>query len=350
MIAALLAIVVTHTSAPAIPYGATTAARGDSVIASVQCQLANGDRISGTSGRAVGDTLVLDHETLGAVMVSAGGIRSCTATDSATRELLAALGKLAPPPAPPPAARQRPFWRQSLAVSYSLLRGNADLNDFSMSATVTRTGTKTRWTTRWFRRRAERDGERAVGMFTVGLRLNYALGDALIEDVGGGSGSVVLYRPASAASSARHARTTMFHEIGYDHDRATKLDRRIVLNTGLSFVLGERRSSRTALDVGIGLLKERFADTSSRIIGGGIVRLDSRQRLPGGASLEERVTLLPDVTQWWRYRLNADANVRAPLSKTVSLRLGLNNRFDTSPRPGVKKNDFSLQSGIGFDF
>lgn len=98
------------------------------------------------------------------------------------------------------------------------------------------------------------------------------------------------------------------------------------------------------------MLEERFEDTTGRIIGGGIVRLNSSQRLPGGASLEERVTLLPDVTEWWRYRLNADANVRAPLTKTVSLRLGLNNRFDTSPRPGVKKNDFSLQSGIGFDF
>ncbi len=123
-----------------------------------------------------------------------------------------------------------------------------------------------------------------------------------------------------------------------------------MLNTGLSFVLGVQRNSRTALDIGVGVLEERFADTSSRIIGGGIVRLDGRQRLPGGASLEERVTLLPDVTQWWRYRLNADVNVRAPLTQAVSLRLGLNNRFDTSPRPGVKKNDFSLQSGIGFDF
>lgn len=110
------------------------------------------------------------------------------------------------------------------------------------------------------------------------------------------------------------------------------------------------RNSRTGLDVGIGLLEERFADTSSRIIGGGIVRLDSRQSLPGGVSLEERLTLLPDVTRWYRYRLNADVNGRAPLTKTISLRLGLNNRFDTSPRPGVKKNDFSLQSGIGFDF
>lgn len=349
MIAALLAIVIAQTSAPAVAQGAADTARGDSAIAVVRCQLSNGDRISGTSGRAVGDTLVLDHETLGAVMVPAGGVRSCAATDSATRELLAALGKLAPPPAPPPAPRQRPFWRQSLAFAYSLMRGNADLNDFSISSTVTRTGTKTRWTTSWLRRRAERDRERSVGMYTVALRLNYALGDAEIEDAGGGGGSVVLYSLASGGS-ARGARTTVFHEIGYHHDALTKLDRRVVLNTGLSFVLGVHRNSWTALDVGVGLLDERFADTTSRMIGGGILRLNSRQRLPGGASLEERITLLPDVSEWRRYRVNADANVRAPLTKTVSLRLGLNNRFDTSPRPGVKKNDFSLQSGIGFDF
>lgn len=351
MITALLAIVLGYAPGPMITDSVTTTARADSIVVTVRCQLSNGDRISGTSGRAVGDTLVLDHETLGAVPLPAAGIVACTTSDSATRDMLSVLGKLASPPAAASAAKQRPIWRQSLAFSYSLVRGNADLDDFSVLAGVTRTGTRTRWSIRWFRRTAERSGERSVGMFTLALRLNHALGDAEIEDVGSGAaGSVVPYAPTSAGVGARRARTTVFHELGYEHDGLTKLDRRVVFNAGLSFLIGSRRNAQTTVDVGAGLLEERFEAASSRITGGGLVRLGSRQRLPGGASLEERITLLPDVAQWSRYRLNADVSVRAPLTRTVSLRLGLSDRFDTSPRPGVKKNDFSLQSGIGFEF
>jgi putative salt-induced outer membrane protein YdiY len=317
--------------------------RADTVAKMVTCTLTNGDRLSGSSIALRSDTLVLSHGQLGEVPLSLGAVTFCSAGDSVLQALLRPLDKLPPPPKP------KKVWRESAAFSYSVARGNANLSDFGLSLGVSRSGQRTRWSTGWRMRRARRDGTTSVRQTSVSVRLNQALGEGTIGDGQIASdGPVLPYSTPSSATTGTKA--TLFQELGYERDGLTELDRRLVWNVGVSLALLRGPRFRAALDLGAGLIDERFHQLSGRVLAGGVIRFGGVQQLPLGAVVDERIAMLPDIAQSWRYRLNTDIGIKAPVTKAVSLRIGLSNRYDTRPQPTVKKNDLSLQTGVGFDF
>jgi putative salt-induced outer membrane protein YdiY len=315
----------------------------DTVATTVACTLMNGDRVSGPSIWFRADTLVLSHRQLGELPLPLGSVTTCSASDSAMRAILLPTGKLPPPPKP------KKIWRQSAAFSYSLARGNATLSDFGLSVGISRSGQRTRWSTGWRTRRAKRDGTTSVNQSSVSMRLNQALGPGVIgEGQISADGPVLPYATPSGASAGTKA--TLFQELGYEHDGLKELDRRVIWNLGVSLALLRGPRFRAALDLGAGMINEHFHDQSHRVLAGGVIRFDGAQQLPLGAVLDERIAMLPDIAQTWRYRLNTDIGIKAPVTKAVSLRIGFSDRYDTRPPATVKKNDLSLQSGIGVDF
>jgi putative salt-induced outer membrane protein YdiY len=50
------------------------------------------------------------------------------------------------------------------------------------------------------------------------------------------------------------------------------------------------------------------------------------------------------------YRVNAYINLVAPISKAIALKVGFADRYDTRPQLNVRKNDTTIQSGIGIEF
>ena len=46
----------------------------------------------------------------------------------------------------------------------------------------------------------------------------------------------------------------------------------------------------------------------------------------------------------------AQVTLRAPLTKALAFSIGGVNRFDRRPPEGVKRNDFSLLSGVALEF
>lgn len=198
-------------------------------------------------------------------------------------------------------------------------------------------------------RRARRDGAISVRQTSVSMRFNQALGAGTIADGGvAADGPVLPYSTPSSATAGTKA--TLFQELGYEHDGLTELDRRLIWNLGVSVALLRGPRFRAALDLGAGVIDERFQQLSDRVLAGGVIRFDGAQQLPLGAVLDEGIAMLPDIAQSWRYRLNTDIGIKAPVTKAVSLRIGLSDRYDTRPRPTVKKNDLSLQTGLGFEF
>jgi len=321
-------------------------ARTDTVAQTVTCTLTQGDRLSGSSITLRSDTLVLSHSQLGEVPLPLGFVKSCSATDSLSRALLLPTGKLAPLPKPP---APRKIWRESATFSYSLAKGNANLSDFGLSVGMSRSGRRSRWSTGWRTRQAKRNGTTSVHQSSVSMRLNQALGEGTIADGQiAADGPVVPYSATSSGTAGTKA--TLFQELGYEHDGLKELDRRMIWNLGVSLGLLKGPRLRAALDLGAGVIDERFQQLSERVLGGGVIRFSGAQQLPLGASVDERVAMLPDIAQSWRYRMNSDVGIRAPITKAVSLRIGLSDRYDTRPRPTVKRNDLSLQSGIGFEF
>jgi putative salt-induced outer membrane protein len=61
---------------------------------------------------------------------------------------------------------------------------------------------------------------------------------------------------------------------------------------------------------------------------------------------EERVDYLPNLETTADYRVNAETNLVAPLSRNLGIKLGYVVRFDNLPELGVKKTDRFFTSGL----
>ncbi|MGI8508923.1 MAG: DUF481 domain-containing protein [Gemmatimonadaceae bacterium] len=85
-------------------------------------------------------------------------------------------------------------------------------------------------------------------------------------------------------------------------------------------------------------------------LGGLTLRLAARQAF-SGADADHELAVFPDLMgPSGHYRGNGDINITAPVADGVSLKLSITYRYDTRPQVNVRKNDTTIQSGIGVEF
>ena len=75
-----------------------------------------------------------------------------------------------------------------------------------------------------------------------------------------------------------------------------------------------------------------------------------RYTIKADTYFEERVEFLPNLETNEDYRVNAEANLVAPLSRHLALKLGYVVRFDNLPEADVKKTDRFFTSGLQVSF
>lgn len=348
------------------------AAMGVAPPAPVVCTLHNGDRIGGTLLRASLSTIRLRDPVLGDVGLPRGSIARCETESAAARERIGPLA-LAPfhpvtvvaittrrseraphgislasarplpierlkrvRPTMPLGARALPSyasavgWKRSLGTSYALARGNANTSDLGFTAGVTRRARRSQVALSVRRRFASADGEQSADFFSAILRYDLATG-----------------RNDKEASR----RPSFFSETVYEHDPFAKVTRRTVSNIGLSVPLSSDSTNNLALEIGGGVTHELpSGGTSAYTHAGGLLRLAARQ-LFGAAHADQQFAVFPDLSgPTGHYRLNSDVNVSAPITHRVSLKLGVQNRYDTHPQAAVRKADTTVQSGLGVEF
>jgi putative salt-induced outer membrane protein YdiY len=150
--------------------------------------------------------------------------------------------------------------------------------------------------------------------------------------------------------SAAAARPSFFSEAVVEHDPFAQIGRRAVENTGVSVPLSRNKHNNVALEFGSGITHEAPTGGASYTRFGGLLRLAARQ-LFGTAKSDQQIAIFPDLSgSHGHYRLNADLNLSAPLTKSVAMKLGIANRYDTRPQSKVRNNDVTVQSGIGVEF
>lgn len=335
----------------------------------ITCTLANGDRLSGTVVSLTRFSVRMAHPALGIVTLSRRVIAACESPDPRVRRWLGrlALGPLdpmagatvvavvpmsrveiaiprrvrrislarlrrGPPRMPvplPPAVVSHVGWKRTLGTTYALSRGNANTSDVGFSGGVARRAERSQIALHATRQVGSRDGTATRNFFSADVRYDLAL------------------TPGDSASSDR---PSFFSEAIYEQDPLAKIRRRAVQNTGLSVPLARDPTDNLALEIGTGVTHEVPSDAQSYTRVGGLVRLAARQQF-GGAEAKQQIAAFPDLTgPAGHYRLNGDVDVSAPLTKGVLLKVGITNRYDTQPQPGVRRNDTVIQSGVGVEF
>jgi uncharacterized protein DUF481/ChrR-like protein with cupin domain len=243
---------------------------------------------------------------------------------------------LAAPPATvteraPPRSRARRaarLWRRTAGFNYALSRGNSDASDITVSGGTSRTGSKSKFQLRSRWRRGSRNGTSTSRQFASELRFDTKI----------------------AVTTVSSNAPSFLQELVYETDESQKLDDRVIVNAGLSLPIAHVGANLLSLEAGGGVTRERYAGSPTKIRNTGLLRLNSSQRLFGAASATQQITAIPDFDLSGRYRFTGDANLQAPLSKLVSLRMVVSSRYDTHPQPQIKRHDLTVQSGIGVEF
>lgn len=335
----------------------------------ITCILSNGDRLSGDLVSVTHTQIRMVHGSLGNLVLKRSIIAVCESADSTARSQLgelalqplpempittvAVVGNVMPaapppvrsaislerltnPPHPVPlAARALPTyvshvgWKRALGATYMLSRGNANVSSLGFTGAVARRADRSQIALNAKREFGSQEGAATENFLSATLRYDLALG-------------------ANDLTAA--ARPSFFTEAVFEHDPFAKIARRAVENTGVSVPLSRNPHNNIALEMGTGVTNEAPTGEKSYTRIGGLLRLAARQ-LFGSAKSDQRLAIFPDLTgPHGHYRVNGDINLSAPIAKSLALRLGIADRYDTQPQHNVRKNDVTVQSGIGIEF
>jgi len=335
----------------------------------VTCILSNGDRLSGDLISISKFRLRLQHVTLGRLVLKRSSVAVCETTDSTTRVKLGDLaldtlpensrttvgvlpdvmplppGSVAPvvslehlihPPKPTPlASRALPTyvshvgWKRAIGMNYMLTRGNANVSNLGFTGSVARRADRSQVALSAKREFGSQDGNATENYFSATLRYDLALGPN---------------------DSAAKSRPSFFSEAVVEHDPFAQIGSRAVENTGVSVPLTRNKQNDIALEIGTGITHEAPTGVPSYTRFGGLLRLAARQ-IFGKAKSDQQLAIFPDLSgPHGHYRSNGDFNLSAPLLSGVALKLGVADRYDTRPQARVRKNDVTVQSGIGIEF
>jgi putative salt-induced outer membrane protein YdiY len=82
------------------------------------------------------------------------------------------------------------------------------------------------------------------------------------------------------------------------------------------------------------------------------VRLGERfeHKFANGARVWQTADVTPEVEQWENYVFNFEIGLDAPITKSLSSRVVLQDTYDHQPTPGRLKNDLKLIAGLAYKF
>lgn len=133
------------------------------------------------------------------------------------------------------------------------------------------------------------------------------------------------------------------------HNDITDVDYRFTVGPGLGRYLIKRKQTTLSVESGATFLWERIAGTENDYVA---VRFAERfeHRFNDLVRVWQSVEFLPEVEDWSDYLVNAEAGIDSALSKALSVRVYLQDTYDSKPAPGRQPNDLRLVSALVVKF
>lgn len=125
-------------------------------------------------------------------------------------------------------------------------------------------------------------------------------------------------------------------------DNQADIDYRATAGPGLGWRFHETEASLASIEGGFSYIREHSAGETTDTPA---IRLaeELRHALSAGAQIWETAEYLPDIGDFSRYLINAEAGVESALNHRLSLRTFLKNTYDSRPAPGREPNDLALR-------
>jgi putative salt-induced outer membrane protein YdiY len=215
----------------------------------------------------------------------------------------------------------KPAWESSISAGFSLTKGNSDT---LLTTAAFKTSKKT-----------------PANEFMFGVDGSYGENDSVKNN-----------ETLHGVSQYNHLFSNRFY--GYLnaeglHDGIADLQYRFTFSPGAGYYFIKEINTTLAGEVGPGLITQRLGGVDTTYA---ILRLAERfeHKLNDGARVWERAEFLPQVNKLANFLVNAEVGAEASLTKTLSLRVTLQDNFINQPAPGRKDNDLKLISGLVYKF
>lgn len=131
------------------------------------------------------------------------------------------------------------------------------------------------------------------------------------------------------------------------YDKIADLDYRLIVGVGPGYYLVKSDTSKMGVEAGVAYVVEDYGDNDQnddfpafRVA----ERLD--HKLSDTAKLWESAEYLPKADDFGVYLVNAEAGVEAALNVKLSLRLVLQERYNSDPADGKERSDTSLVAAL----
>ena len=135
------------------------------------------------------------------------------------------------------------------------------------------------------------------------------------------------------------------------HDGVADIDYRLSLSVGAGYYFIKTKATQLSAEVGPGFIVERLGGTDKSYA---TLRAAEKfnQALSDRSRLWETAEIIPHVDDFKNYIVNAEIGVEADMnsSKSLSLRVYLDDTYNNVPAPGRKKNDLKLFAAVAYKF
>ncbi len=134
-----------------------------------------------------------------------------------------------------------------------------------------------------------------------------------------------------------------------EHDDIADLRYRITLSPLAGYYFFKQTNAFLAAEAGPSLIDEEQGSQHRTYLAARVAER-GEYKFVTGAKVWETIEWLPQVDNVENWIANIELGVSAPISKSLDIRLVLQDSYDNQPAPGRYKNDLKLIGALGFKF
>lgn len=129
------------------------------------------------------------------------------------------------------------------------------------------------------------------------------------------------------------------------YDAIASIAYRVVGGPGLGYYLVKRSTQAMALELGVAYLVERVDDISDQQV---LFRIAQRYQyeFSAGSKVWQSVEYLPQASDFTASLVNAEVGAQSQINSSVSMRVVLQNRYDSRPADDRDENDLTLTAAL----
>ncbi len=131
------------------------------------------------------------------------------------------------------------------------------------------------------------------------------------------------------------------------YDDIAQIDYRAIVGPGLGKVLMQDDSAKLAGEFGVVYIFEDVAMVEDNQVALRIGNTYERQ-LSETSKVWQKVEFIPAVEDFDDYLINAELGIEAAVAGDVSLRVVIQDRYDSTPGAGLDENDLSVIAGLSY--